>query len=223
MASLYKRVDKDQTKEIKQLKRDLENEEGKRTEAESKVKEHENTVKALQTQLQRAGNTAPVAATGLTADDRKVFLEAMSDGANLLSCLEAIERLYRGRVVILESARASARKASKFNDPRKAFGLLATLCGNYYDALSRGQGDGAAREVFGKNAFSPKESETVETNKRAAKLRTFRYKEEDTPMMAHLKIGIKDSVAETFRCHFLWDPDDRVIVIGHCGKHLDFK
>ncbi|WP_282454615.1 hypothetical protein [Burkholderia gladioli] len=41
-------------------------------------------------------------------------------------------------------------------------------------------------------------------------------------MEKHLKIGIKDSVAETLRVHFEWVGADNVVVIGHCGKHLDF-
>jgi hypothetical protein len=42
-------------------------------------------------------------------------------------------------------------------------------------------------------------------------------------MMKHLKIGVKDSVAETLRIHFEWDDGDRKIIIGHCGSHLDHK
>jgi hypothetical protein len=41
-------------------------------------------------------------------------------------------------------------------------------------------------------------------------------------MLKHLRIGVKDSAAETLRIHFHWDAKDQRIVIGHCGKHLDF-
>ncbi len=223
LASLYKQVDEDQRAEICDLKSTLEIEERERNAADSQVKELDNTVKALQGQLQRAGSTTSLSTSELSDEDRNAIVQAMADNAALHDCLEAIGRLYRGRVVILDSALASARKANKFNAPRKAFDLLSRLCSEYYNAMITGKGTNAARQIFGKNAFSPKESETVEGNRRAVKLRTFTYKDEDTPMMAHLKIGVKPSVAETFRCHFLWDSDDRVIVIGHCGKHLDHK
>lgn len=41
-------------------------------------------------------------------------------------------------------------------------------------------------------------------------------------MEQHLKIGVKDSPAEALRIHFAWVADERKIVIGHCGPHLDF-
>ncbi|MCC7387319.1 MAG: hypothetical protein IT431_00980 [Phycisphaerales bacterium] len=223
LTALYRDVDEEQRARIASLQNDLEDEEGRRSEAESKVRELEAAVKSLSAQLQRVGSTTPAAAPALSGNDRDVIVRAMAENAGLIDCLEAIEKLYKDRVVVLDSARTSARKASKFNAPKRAFALMATLCGNYYDALSGGKGDTAARELFGKNSFATKESETVEGNKRAGTLRTFSYKGCDIPMMAHLKIGVKDSVAETFRCHFHWDAEDRVVVIGHCGKHLDHK
>jgi hypothetical protein len=73
------------------------------------------------------------------------------------------------------------------------------------------------------NAYSARESETVEANKRARQLRTFNHKGDSIEMMKHLKIGIKDSAAETLRIHFEWDGNARKIIIGHCGQHLDHK
>jgi hypothetical protein len=40
-------------------------------------------------------------------------------------------------------------------------------------------------------------------------------------MIRHLRFGIKDNVYDTFRLHFHWDAEDKKIVIGHCGAHLD--
>ncbi len=42
-------------------------------------------------------------------------------------------------------------------------------------------------------------------------------------MFQYLKIGVKDSVHETWRTYFTWDPKARRIVIGHCGPHLDLR
>jgi len=38
----------------------------------------------------------------------------------------------------------------------------------------------------------------------------------------HLKHGVKNSKAETLRIHFEWMPGEKKLVIGHCGKHLNF-
>jgi hypothetical protein len=78
------------------------------------------------------------------------------------------------------------------------------------------------RGVFG-NAYAASESEKAESNPRAKRLRTFTYKGNDIVMMSHLRIGVNDGVAETLRIHFAWDSDDRKIIIGHCGQHLDHK
>ncbi|MFO1077934.1 MAG: hypothetical protein U1E73_09450 [Planctomycetota bacterium] len=61
----------------------------------------------------------------------------------------------------------------------------------------------------------------MENNKRARDLRRFTYNGEPIEMMRHIKIGVKDSVAETFRAHFHWDTETKRIILGHCGRHLD--
>lgn len=72
------------------------------------------------------------------------------------------------------------------------------------------------------NAYAANEAKCARNNKRAKQLRTFQYRGEPVEMMEHLKIGVKqDSLAETWRAHFYWDATRKVIVIGHCGRHLD--
>ena len=41
-------------------------------------------------------------------------------------------------------------------------------------------------------------------------------------MERHLKVGVRDSAATTLRVHFEWIAKEKRIVIGHCGKHLNF-
>lgn len=62
-----------------------------------------------------------------------------------------------------------------------------------------------------------------EGNRRARALRTFRVDGHDVEMFQHLKIGVKDSVYETWRTYFTWDAERRRILIGHCGPHLDLR
>jgi hypothetical protein len=122
-------------------------------------------------------------------------------------------------VIVLPTAWKAAEDAHAFRHVRRAFDLLCKLFGDYREALVSGGSDSEARKVFG-SSWGARESETVEKNKAARRLRTFRYKGKDVPMMAHLKIGVKDSATETFRAHFSWDASDGVIVLGHCGVHL---
>ena len=175
---------------------------------------------ALKVQLQRAGGGAPAPGPDLE-NVKEAVARAMTDGATLEDCLAAIVALYPDRLIVLDSAWAAAKKARLFNAPRKAFELLSKLCTDYYDAMVEGLGDREGAAIFGKSGFAARESETVENNKRARELRRFTYKGEIVEMVRHLKIGVKPSVAETFRAHFLWDSDARRIVLGHCGKHLD--
>ena len=56
-------------------------------------------------------------------------------------------------------------------------------------------------------------------NHRAHKERTFRYNKEDLVMWRHLRIGVKESVAETIRVHFDWVATEKKLVIGWCGEH----
>jgi hypothetical protein len=161
-------------------------------------------------------------ASGVSNPMREVLLNIASDSFTPRKSLLVISRLFPDRVAILESAWKSADDSETFKERKKGFDLLWKMVTDYWDALANGTGDAEARNVFG-NAYSARESETVETNKRARKLRTFNYKGRNLEMMRHLKIGVKDSVAETLRVHFEWDASARKIVIGHCGPHLAQK
>lgn len=42
-------------------------------------------------------------------------------------------------------------------------------------------------------------------------------------MFSHLKVGVKDTGAETIRVHFDWDANRKKIVIGYCGEHRNIS
>lgn len=150
---------------------------------------------------------------------RAAMLAALTHNLSLLQCLALVRFLYPQRLHVLGSADDSAKESASFRKADEAFELMMKLAGPYWDLLSSGSGDDAARKLFG-NAFSAKESDTI--SKAGVARRTFPYQGKKVYMERHLKIGVKDSVAETFRLHFHWDGTARRIVIGHCGKHLDF-
>jgi hypothetical protein len=150
----------------------------------------------------------------------EAFAGAFAGKATPEQSLAVVATLFPERLVVLESAWNSAKESASFRHGEKAFELLWKLANAYWTALDSGAPDSQARQCFG-NAYAAKESESVMNNRRARRLRTFSYKGADLAMMRHLKIGVKDSITETLRIHFEWDADDRRLVLGHCGPHLD--
>lgn len=139
----------------------------------------------------------------------------------LEEALDLVETLYPDRVTALSSARSSARESVAFQSVDKAFELMLKLAHDYWPIVQE-KGDTEARKCFSDKTFASRESETVESKRGAVKRRTFEYNGRQVEMMKHLKIGVKDSIAETWRLYFEFDSDSCRVVIGHCGKHLDF-
>ena len=137
-------------------------------------------------------------------------------------CLILIEHFYPTRVKILPEAWTSARESSAFKHGEKLFSLLHSLATGYWTDLCAGKPDQVARKIFGA-AYAAKESEGVSGNKGAKKKRTFTVDGQECMMEKHLKIGNKDSAAETIRVHFEWFAERKRIVIGHCGPHIPFS
>ncbi|NDJ59534.1 MAG: hypothetical protein GYB67_00325 [Chloroflexi bacterium] len=163
---------------------------------------------------------AQAANDALSEAVRAAFVRCGKGEADLEDVLTLVETFFRDRVIVLDEAFDSARESRLFKAPSEALRLLIELATRYWEAVVYGNGDTDAREIFGQ-AYAARESEMVENNRRARDLRTRRYKGENIIMHKHLKIGVKDSLRDTLRIHFYWDADDQMIVIGHCGKHLD--
>lgn len=151
----------------------------------------------------------------------RAFTNVIEQAPTLTESLIVISTLYPDRVEILRTAWESADDSKTFQYKKHAFELLWKLVTEYWEALVNGKGDLEARNIFG-NRYAANEGE-AENNARARQLRTFEYRDELVEMMRHLKIGVKESVAETWRTYFYWDADEKKIVIGHCGCHLDHK
>ncbi len=219
---------KEQEQTVKKLIEDNASISGSLESAQRLAEEAERQLKAkndaLKLQLERAG--ADTSDNPYAPED----LDVVADTISIVlrrpptpeECLRLIEHLYRSRVEILPEAWTSARDSAEFNDGPKLFGLLRSLATDYWSSLSAGKPDQEARQVFGK-AYAAKESETVLGKKEAKRKRTFRFAGEEFVMEKHLKIGVKDSVAETIRVHFEWMAERRRILIGHCGPHIPFK
>jgi hypothetical protein len=137
-----------------------------------------------------------------------------------LKCsLEIVALVFPDRIVILDSAVESAARSDTFKHGEQAFELLWILSTTYWEDLQNGNGDTEARKGFG-NAFAAQES--VKLSKPGKSRRTFDYKGTPILMEKHLKIGTADNAADTLRIHFEWVAEEARIVVGYCGKHLDF-
>ncbi len=124
--------------------------------------------------------------------------------------------------MVLDTAINSAKESDRggFRFGGKAFELLSKLANEYWQALADGKGDQHAKAAFGHNAYAQNEGQALSG---PGKLRrTFAYHGKTFLMEKHLKSGVKDSMAETLRIHFEWVAEEKRLVIGHCGKHLDF-
>ncbi|MBL8760537.1 MAG: hypothetical protein JNL50_04475 [Phycisphaerae bacterium] len=219
--NLYRLVDKDQRDEIDQLKRERVDLVRQLNEARDQLFTTQSELEGFRGQLARDSQRPGFRESRVSLDARKEVADSIAkDGFKLQHALDFVASAYEDRVVLLDTARASARDSAKFNDVPKALELMCRLCSTYWQSLANGEGDAQARVIFG-NSFSARDSEGVEGNKRAKDLRTFVYKGRPLHMVSHLKIGRKDSVAETWRLYFHWDAAAQVIVIGHCGRHLD--
>ena len=157
-----------------------------------------------------------------TADLRETLGAVLEGNPTLQQVVRVANALYGERLVFLESAFASAKESDRggFQEGAKAFELLRKLATSYWQLLADGQGDQQAKTVFGANGYAPAEASTLTND--GKRRRTFIYGRRNLFMEKHLKFGNKDSKAETLRIHFEWLASERKIVIGHCGKHLDF-
>lgn len=153
---------------------------------------------------------------------RDSVVAVLKGSPSLQQTVDLIATLYSDRIVFLETAKASAKESDRggFRQGAKAFELLQKLGTEYWQHLADGKSDQHAKTVFGQNAYAANEASALSND--GKRRRTFSYRGRDLLMEKHLKHGVKDSRAETLRVHFEWLAHEKKIIVGHCGKHLDF-
>ncbi len=196
---------------------------GQVEERDGRITELESSVHGLKYSLAGARQTA------IASDDEgweviqplRDAVSALVEGSpSLEQSLSIIQTLFPDRIVVLDSAVSSARESESFRYGKKAFDFLWKLATGYWPAMANGVGDSEGYKVFGPKNYAQNEGNALTSD--GKRRRTFEYKGRDILMEKHLKIGFKDSLAETLRVHFEWVGADNVLVVGHCGKHLDF-
>ena len=140
----------------------------------------------------------------------------------LFEVLETLAADYPDRLGVLSTAFTSAKDASDFRSPEQAGFLMRQLVEDYMPLLEE-HGDEHARRVFTDNQFAANESKTSRRNGRALQTHTFDYNGEQVVFWKHLRIGIKASSRDCWRCYFFHDQELGKIVIAHCGAHLDLR
>ena len=133
--------------------------------------------------------------------------------------LRLAEAAFPERLVVLPTAYVSARESSNFLKGPQAYHLIWKLVTEYWEQVQVG-GDEMARNAFTQNTYASTEKSTISVA--GIERRTFAYNGKSYYMDTHLKMGTADNKSETLRVHFAWVAEEEKIVIGHCGKHLDF-
>lgn len=202
--------------DLKQSRLDFEAKEEEVRDLKEEIFNLNQTVSRLQ------ANDGSAAAMEVVAPLREQLLDAVKTKLTLQKVLDLMGNLFPDRLVFLETATASAKEADRNGSKlaEKACELLHTLATGYWNALSDGKGDQHAKSVFGKDAYAANEADALSSE--GKRLRTFHYCGQAFVMEKHLKHGVKDSKAETLRIHFEWLPAEKKLVVGHCGKHLNF-
>ncbi len=143
----------------------------------------------------------------------------------LCDMVDLIERLHPRRVVFTDKARRSAKRARINDVPGElpnAWRCLWAMATILYDLLF---GESEVRnpvEAFRTaSGFELALTETKQTklDKNHMGLRTDTYKGEKIDITPHVKYGSREP--RCLRVHYHAHPADRVIVVGHCGDHLD--
>lgn len=214
---------KEADEELKGMEREL-------AQAQSDIRERDEEIRDLRANnyglKQALGNIQPHKGDDdvleLLEPLRERILCAVRATPSLYEVVELMKMLYPDRLVFLDTCLASAKESDRsgFRLGQKALELLITLATGYWQTLAEGAGDQRAKALFGQNAFAAGEAENL--SKEGKDLRTFSYKGRKIFMEKHLKHGVKDSKAATLRIHFEWLAEERKLVVGHCGKHLNF-
>ena len=193
----------------------------------------DSTIDALRIQLQasqakaeamqmalEARSSHPTPGTEMGADDMTAIRAIVHRcRCSVPQILAMIASYHADRVVVLDSARRSAEAAVDFHHPEQAADLLIALVTTYRNLLVIGRPESDAKQAFGYNKYAAGEGRL---SRRGEQLRTFSYRGEPVFMGRHLKLGVGEKSTTGLRIHFHWDAERQVVVIGHCGAHLDF-
>jgi hypothetical protein len=142
--------------------------------------------------------------------------------SSMLELVNLVAILYPQQLVFTEKAVESA-KNSTLKNINVAWKCLRSMATILYDLhfkqaipfreITRRFRDSTGFEV------SIGESETTKKNKKLGAMRKDLYKGVEIDVSPHLKHG--NSPGNILRVHYYVHPQDKILVVGHCGDHLD--
>jgi hypothetical protein len=203
--------------QIASLRADVEDREGQISMLNAKIEGLKYSLSGQQTATNSSNDDMSV-----LGPLRNAIGASITDDPTLENSLKVISMLFSDRVIVLDTAFDSAQDSDEesFKYGSRAYGHLWKLSTVYWQSLADGLGDQHAKMAFGHKTFAQNEGEALTSE--GKKRRTFIYRDKEYLMEKHLKIGVKDSSSETLRIHFEWLAEEQRLLIGHCGKHLDF-
>lgn len=154
-------------------------------------------------------------------------LQSFEDISHVPGCLsellDLLAHLYPGRVCVLEEARKSAQDFDGryvLDDEWQILKSVPTVLWGLYFGQSPSQNIPQDYQI--ETGFELALTEGSMTNKggKYAKQRLRTYRGEGIYVYPHIK-GHSNSTKDAFRVHYYVDRKSRIIVIGHCGAHLD--
>lgn len=197
--------------------------EAKALSSEIKSAEAENKLYALQQTLIKSASQSQTTST--QAENLIPVIKYIADGnrgdLDVLSVLKFIQSTASDRIVVTQKAIDSAKEVNSiFKRTDKLLELICKLAGSYYDTVVSNK-DADGRDIFGSGSFSSHESNTINnsTNPQFLVDRTLKIAGKTIRLEKHLKIGTDSNNAYTLRIYFYFNPDDKKIYIGYCGKH----
>jgi hypothetical protein len=147
-------------------------------------------------------------------------LEELPD--TLSEVIELIERLYPGRILFTERARKAAADAT-FRRIRIAWKVLRAMATVLYELhIDAGLPLFEIKKQFREKTgfeLAIGESEATRTHRRLGPLRQLRYNGQDLDISTHVKYGT--SAPDCLRVHYHPLIEEKRLIIGHCGDHLD--
>lgn len=188
---------------------------------ERRVAEQEAKISSLTYHLQQARDSLEEArAETRVQHERAAIMECMDLPTTPAEVLELASRAFADRLIVLESARKSAKEFVRGN-VSEVWAVLRSMA-MVLHPLVFGQGGGNVVYAFEAQSgfeLTLREMKQIKKVESLAKLRAITYKGRERSIAAHVK-GRGRARGETLRVHFLADYDECKLVIAHCGEHL---
>jgi hypothetical protein len=140
---------------------------------------------------------------------------------SLVEVVELMELIYGDRIVFTQEARDSARESS-FDDLQVAWSILrhaaTTLHGLLFEAAPGGVDLEKEFRARSGHELAMTEGKLTKQHKKLMSQRKVTWDGKTIDVTPHIKF---DRKPKYFRVHFAADHERRLIVVGHCGDHLD--